>query len=89
MVWLASQRVTASSEPFGVEEKTKSKDANHSYNSSFSKATRKESVSEMDNNIKAAFIFIEPPSEFVLRYIVFAATFEVCKQPNPRNVPAS
>jgi hypothetical protein len=52
VVWLASQRVTAPGEPFGLEEKTKSKDANDSYNPTFSKATREESVREMDNFIK-------------------------------------
>jgi hypothetical protein len=51
-VWLASQRVTAPGQPFDLEEKTKSKDVNHSYNPTFSKATRKEGVSEMDNFIK-------------------------------------
>jgi hypothetical protein len=48
-VWLASQRVTAPGEPFGCEERTKSKEPNHSYNPTFSKATRKEGVREMDN----------------------------------------
>jgi hypothetical protein len=52
LVWLASQRVTAPGEPFGLEEKTKSKEPNHSYNPTFSKATRKESVRDMDNVIK-------------------------------------
>jgi hypothetical protein len=52
VVWLASQRVRAPGEPFALEEKTKSKDADHSYNPTFSKATRKESVREMDNFIK-------------------------------------
>jgi hypothetical protein len=52
VVWLASQRVTAPGEPFDLEVKSKSKDANHSYNPTFSKATRKESVREMDNFIK-------------------------------------
>jgi hypothetical protein len=51
-LWLASQRVTAPGEPFGLEVKTKSKDANHSYNPTFSKATRKDSVRDMDNVIK-------------------------------------
>ena len=53
VVWLASQRVTAPGEPFDSEEKTKSKEPNHSYNPAFSIATRKESVREMDNYIKA------------------------------------
>jgi hypothetical protein len=53
MVWLASQMVTAPGEPFGLEEKTKSKEPNHSYNPAFSIAIRKESVREMDNFIKA------------------------------------
>jgi hypothetical protein len=43
VVWLASQRVTAPGEPFGCEERTKSKEPNHSYNPTFSKASRKES----------------------------------------------
>jgi hypothetical protein len=51
-VWLASRRVTAPGEPSGLEEKTKSKEPNHSYNPAFSIATRKESVREMDNVIK-------------------------------------
>jgi len=52
VVWRASERVTAPGEPFGSEEKTKSKEANHSYNPTFSIATRKESVRKMDNFIK-------------------------------------
>jgi hypothetical protein len=52
VAWPAAQRVTAPGEPFGLEAKTKSKDANHSYNPTFSKATRKESVREMDSLIK-------------------------------------
>jgi hypothetical protein len=48
----ADQRVTAPGEPFDLEVKTKSKDANHSYNPAFSKATRKEGVREMDYFIK-------------------------------------
>jgi len=52
MVWLASQRVTAAGEPFGLERKTKSKVPDHSYNPTFSKATRKESVREMDNVVE-------------------------------------
>jgi hypothetical protein len=52
VVWCASQRVRAPGEPSGLEEKTKSKEPNHSYNPTFSKATRKESVREMDNAIK-------------------------------------
>jgi hypothetical protein len=40
-------------EPFGLEEKTKSKKPNHSYNPASSIATRKESVREMGNIIKA------------------------------------
>jgi hypothetical protein len=52
VVWLASQRVLALGEPFELEERTKSKDAIHSYNPTFSIATRKEGVTEMDNFIK-------------------------------------
>jgi hypothetical protein len=52
VVRLAWQRVRDPDEPFGLEEKTKAEDANHSYNPSSSKATRKESVREMDNVIK-------------------------------------
>jgi hypothetical protein len=52
VVWLASQRVTAPGEPFGLEEKTKSKEPKDSYNPTFSKATRKESLRKMDNFIK-------------------------------------
>jgi hypothetical protein len=52
VVWLASQRVRAPGEPFALEEKTKSKKPNHSYNPTFSKATRKESVREMDDVIE-------------------------------------
>jgi hypothetical protein len=43
VVWLASQRVTVPGEPFGLEKKTKSKEPIHSYNPTFSIATRKES----------------------------------------------
>jgi hypothetical protein len=52
VVWCAFQRVRAPGEPSGLEQKTKSKEPNHSYNRTFSKATRKESVREMDNVIK-------------------------------------
>jgi hypothetical protein len=52
VVWLASQRVTAPGEPFDSEIKTKSKDSNHPFNPTFSKAIRKESVREMHNFIK-------------------------------------
>jgi hypothetical protein len=53
VVRLAYQRVTLPAEPFDLEEKAKSKDKNLSYNPSFSKATRKERVTEMDSFIKA------------------------------------
>jgi hypothetical protein len=53
VLWLASRRVTATGELLGAEEKTKSKEPNHSYNPTFSIATRKGSVREMDNVIKA------------------------------------
>jgi hypothetical protein len=49
---LAFQRVAAPGEPASLEEKTKSEEPDHSYNPTFSKATRKESVREMDNSIK-------------------------------------
>ena len=37
----------------------------------------------------SALIFVDPPSELVLPYIVFTPHFEPCKQPNPRGVPLS
>jgi hypothetical protein len=52
VVWLASQRVTTPGEPLDLEVKTKSREPNRSYNPTFSKATRKESVREMDNFLK-------------------------------------
>ena len=52
MVWLASQRVKVPGEPFGLEEKTKSKEPDDSYNPAVSIAMRKASVREMDNVIK-------------------------------------
>ena len=42
----------APGQPSALEQKTKSKEPNHSYNPTFSKATRKESVREMGNVIK-------------------------------------
>jgi hypothetical protein len=55
MVWLASQRVRTPGEPFGLEEKTKSKEPNHSYNPTFSIATRKESYRDGQHHQSAAY----------------------------------
>ena len=55
VVRLASQRVTAPGEPFGLEEKTKSKEPNHSYIPASSIATRKESVRDGQRHQSGAY----------------------------------